>query len=291
MKVCFFLALSNPEGKHTALVLVADLHWSLIQSSASIWAMRLIRKWRSMRWNCVGLTLGLISRRPLQARWILGVNSHKWTLKSSFQSLYTICFLGLGEAELDGIPFRFGSDLALVSSERKLYCIADFLHQCCTVHGVADIDFANHQLVPKMYPTDWQSVSMANLINTAVFNNFIAHLKSSEIFCFETAGERRRRASPCALQVWLDTCKERCVQRLLSEPLGSEWHCEARRYLSTSLIDLSHLQACVHWSNILRAHGQSATQSSCPGCLGSILDINNWLEQNHPILLEACFTG
>ena len=60
----------------------------------------------------------------------------------------------MGEAELDGVCFRFSSDLSLVSYERKLRSIADFLHHCCTVHGVADIDFANHSLVPKMYPTD-----------------------------------------------------------------------------------------------------------------------------------------
>ena len=61
----------------------------------------------------------------------------------------------MGEAELDGICFRFATDLDLVCYQRKLYCIADFLHHCCTVHGVAEIDFANHQLLPKMYPVDW----------------------------------------------------------------------------------------------------------------------------------------
>ena len=61
---------------------------------------------------------------------------------------------GLGEAELDGVCFRFASDLALISFERKIYSIAEFLHHCCTIHGVAEIDFANHQLIPKTYPVD-----------------------------------------------------------------------------------------------------------------------------------------
>ncbi|CAK9105978.1 FO synthase subunit 1 [Durusdinium trenchii] len=61
---------------------------------------------------------------------------------------------GLGEAELDGVCFRFSSDLCLVSYERKLYAIADFLHHCMTVHGVAEIDFSNHQLIQKTYPLD-----------------------------------------------------------------------------------------------------------------------------------------
>ena len=61
---------------------------------------------------------------------------------------------GLGESELDGLCFRFNSDLSLISHERKIYCISDFLHHCCTVHGVAEFEFANHQLIPKMYSTD-----------------------------------------------------------------------------------------------------------------------------------------
>ncbi|CAK9075571.1 unnamed protein product [Durusdinium trenchii] len=64
---------------------------------------------------------------------------------------------GLGEAELDGVCFRFSSDLCLVSYERKLYAIADFLHHCMTVHGVAEIDFSNHQLIQKTYPLEEDS--------------------------------------------------------------------------------------------------------------------------------------
>lgn len=41
-----------------------------------------------------------------------------------------------------------------MSYERKLYAIADFLHHCMTVHGVAEIDFSNHQLIQKTYPLD-----------------------------------------------------------------------------------------------------------------------------------------
>lgn len=70
----------------------------------------------------------------------------------------------MGEAELDGVCFRFGSDLALVSYERKLYSIADFLHHCCTVHGVAEIEIANHQLIPKVYPLDRAGLVLQSIL-------------------------------------------------------------------------------------------------------------------------------
>ena len=60
----------------------------------------------------------------------------------------------MGEAELEGVCFRFASDLSLVCFERKVRCIADFLHECCVVHGVADIEIANHTLIAKYYATD-----------------------------------------------------------------------------------------------------------------------------------------
>ena len=62
----------------------------------------------------------------------------------------------MGESELSGVCFRFGSDLSLVAYQKKLYSLADFLHYCPTVHGVADVELANHQLNPKTYPTDPQ---------------------------------------------------------------------------------------------------------------------------------------
>ncbi|CAK9062220.1 unnamed protein product [Durusdinium trenchii] len=59
---------------------------------------------------------------------------------------------GMGEKELSGIPFRFPSDLCLVCYEKKLMSLADFAHQICTVHGVADFELACHQISQKMYP-------------------------------------------------------------------------------------------------------------------------------------------
>ena len=59
---------------------------------------------------------------------------------------------GLGEQELAGVPFRFANDLQLVAHERKLLSLADFIHQMCTVHGLADFELAGHQLEQKQYP-------------------------------------------------------------------------------------------------------------------------------------------
>ena len=54
---------------------------------------------------------------------------------------------------MSGICFRFMDDLTLVvTAEKKLLSIADFAHQCCTVHGVANFTLANHELVQKQYP-------------------------------------------------------------------------------------------------------------------------------------------
>ncbi|CAL1165182.1 unnamed protein product [Cladocopium goreaui] len=59
---------------------------------------------------------------------------------------------GLGESELSGICFRFPNDLALVSHERKCMSLAEYSHICCTVHGVASFELANHLIVQKQYP-------------------------------------------------------------------------------------------------------------------------------------------
>lgn len=50
--------------------------------------------------------------------------------------------------------FRFSSDLDFLVYNKKIYCIADFLHYACTVHGVAEVELANHTLTPKMYPVE-----------------------------------------------------------------------------------------------------------------------------------------
>lgn len=42
----------------------------------------------------------------------------------------------------------------MATAEKKLYSLADYLHECATVHGVAEIELANHQLMAKMYSTD-----------------------------------------------------------------------------------------------------------------------------------------
>eukprot|EP00438_Fugacium_kawagutii_P033434 Skav208820 [mRNA] locus=scaffold667:154263:157452:+ [translate_table: standard] len=59
---------------------------------------------------------------------------------------------GMGEHELSGICFRFQDDLVLVSDEKRLISLCEFARKCCTVHGVACFELANHQLDQKMYP-------------------------------------------------------------------------------------------------------------------------------------------
>ena len=132
---------------------------------------------------------------------------------------------GLGESELDGICFRFNSDLSLISHERKIYCISDFLHHCCTVHGVAEFEFANHQLIPKMYPTDraffWGD-SGPDGHSVCVCLCFCVIQDCQMIFPFPgflfpflatpLAGECRCRASSCAISVHVDSCQERSLQ-------------------------------------------------------------------------------
>lgn len=58
----------------------------------------------------------------------------------------------MGEAELSGVCFRFKDDLTLVLNDKKLISLAEYAHLCCTVHGVANFELANHQLLQKQYP-------------------------------------------------------------------------------------------------------------------------------------------
>ena len=65
--------------------------------------------------------------------------------------LCPVVIQGLGEQELFGVPFRFANDLQLVAHEQKLVSLADFIHQMCTVHGLADFELAGHQIEQKQY--------------------------------------------------------------------------------------------------------------------------------------------
>lgn len=58
----------------------------------------------------------------------------------------------MGESELSGVCFRFKSDLDIVCCDRKCMAMAEFFHQCCTVHGVAEFELVNHLLIQKQYP-------------------------------------------------------------------------------------------------------------------------------------------
>ncbi|CAK9059271.1 FO synthase subunit 1 [Durusdinium trenchii] len=60
---------------------------------------------------------------------------------------------GVGEHEANGLPFRLPNDLALVlTKDRKVLALSDYLHQCATVHGVAEAaDGADPVAVPYRY--------------------------------------------------------------------------------------------------------------------------------------------
>lgn len=59
---------------------------------------------------------------------------------------------GLGDAEKHVIPWRLGSDLNLVSSNKKLVAFSEFVFQCVTVHGVASFEVLDHAVTAKMHP-------------------------------------------------------------------------------------------------------------------------------------------
>lgn len=64
---------------------------------------------------------------------------------------------GMGENEANGLPFRLANDLTLIlTKERKLLSLADFLRQCATVQGVAEVELADHVLTPKQRPAPWK---------------------------------------------------------------------------------------------------------------------------------------
>ncbi|CAK9106185.1 unnamed protein product, partial [Durusdinium trenchii] len=60
---------------------------------------------------------------------------------------------GTGEAETNCLPWRLADDLSLViSTERKLLSLADFIHQQVTIHGLADFELRDHMLSAKQLP-------------------------------------------------------------------------------------------------------------------------------------------
>ena len=59
---------------------------------------------------------------------------------------------GVGDKEKTGLAWRLPSDLSLVSHEKKLTSLADYIHKCCVVHGVAVVELLDHTLIQKEYP-------------------------------------------------------------------------------------------------------------------------------------------
>ena len=65
-------------------------------------------------------------------------------------TLFVTLIPGVGENELNGLAFRLPDDLALVlTKDKKLICLADYLHQIATVQGVAAVELVDHVLSPK----------------------------------------------------------------------------------------------------------------------------------------------
>lgn len=92
---------------------------------------------------------------------------------------------GQGESEVNVIPFRLQSDLALVlNSERKLLSLADFLHGAVTIHGIAEFELSDHVVSPKQRPgatwlSDTRKILYVNWIRldlTIILNNLIHSL-------------------------------------------------------------------------------------------------------------------
>lgn len=74
------------------------------------------------------------------------------------------CLAGLGEAELNGLPFRLKDDLQLVlSPERKVLPLCEYVHQAVTVSGAADFELSDHVLVQKQRPASWRVIAVSSL--------------------------------------------------------------------------------------------------------------------------------
>lgn len=64
---------------------------------------------------------------------------------------------GVGESETHTIPFRLKDDLQLVlTAEKKLTSLCEFIHKSVTVGGIADFELADHQIVQKQAPVTYR---------------------------------------------------------------------------------------------------------------------------------------
>ena len=202
---------------------------------------------------------------------------------------------GMGEAELNGVCFRFGSDLDLVAYEKQLYPLSGFLHHCCTVHGVADIEIANHQLIAKMYPTATRLQSPVKnqcVVQGLGLLSFIFNQSSCWVFLglahdltyniilkmMTNFGHRRmlmqsryqyltdmaylHRATVCATC----SCQTWWLQVKLSGLAKDYFH------FMGCLFQFEFGKEALHLGCRIRgAYGQAASQQGCPSCLGSTL--------------------
>lgn len=83
---------------------------------------------------------------------------HGISVVSCWSLSHAVLPTGLGESELSGLCFRFPNDLTLVAHEKKAMSLAEYIHLCSTVHGVANFEIANHTLLQKQYaPALWCS--------------------------------------------------------------------------------------------------------------------------------------
>jgi hypothetical protein len=130
---------------------------------------------------------------------------------------------GLGEAELDGICFRFNSDLSLISHERKIYCIADFAQymewQNLSLPTTSSLPRCTRRTGLFFWGDsgpDGHSVCVCVCLCFCViqdcqmifpFPGFLFPFLATPL-----AGECRCRASSCAISVHVDSCQERSLQ-------------------------------------------------------------------------------
>ena len=57
---------------------------------------------------------------------------------------------GLGENEVNCLPFRLENDLQpVLTPEKKIVALCEYVHQAVTVAGVADFELCDHVLTQK----------------------------------------------------------------------------------------------------------------------------------------------
>ena len=59
---------------------------------------------------------------------------------------------GNNKRDSAGVAWRLSSDLDLISWNKRIMPVCDFLHTCAVSHGLAEVGIPEHTLSPKMHP-------------------------------------------------------------------------------------------------------------------------------------------